>query len=622
MATMLWSTGADGRSTFGPMNETSQPVELLLSVDRDGPATLGAQIEEERPPRDPRRRPAAGRAGPVDPRPRAPARRLAPGRRRRLRAARGRGLAPAAPGRPPARVRRRRRRPTPPTPARRRRRPARRASTSGPSAPDVSTFPRAAWLRALRDALGVDDRRRPRLRRPARRRRAPRRAGELPRPRPRRRRRPRAHPRHVRLLPGPRPRLPRARGARRDAGSRSRTRATPSRRRSPRRAGLEPVAVAVDEEGLRVDALAATGADAVVLTPAHQDPTGVVLSGERRTALVAWLREHDAVAIEDDYDAEYRYDRAAVGALQGLDADRVVYLGSASKTLAPALRLGWMVLAGGARRGRQRGEGAGRPRHEPDRPARVRRLPRARRARPPPAADADPVPRAPRRARRRARRGAARGDRPGRRGRAARDRRACPTAIDEAAVRAEAQRRRIALSTIGANRIGDGPAAADAPARLRAAARGGDRARGPRARGRRCAQSPRLPGALVVRAAFKPDRVRGRARSRGRSVLERCSGCRPRLRERRPAPVGLDDDARSPALRGRAASVQPPRPAPRGRGGEPGVLRRRRPGRRPRRGARTPASALRRAGAKRRATAAHPRSVAGSSAEARIAASR
>ena len=90
-----------------------------------------------------------------------------------------------------------------------------------------------------------------------------------------------------------------------------------------------------------------------------------MLSGERRTALVAWLRERDAIAIEDDYDAEYRYDRAAVGALQGLDADRVVYLGSASKTLAPALRLGWMVLPRGARRRRQRGEGAGRPRHEP-----------------------------------------------------------------------------------------------------------------------------------------------------------------------------------------------------------------------------------------------------------------
>ena len=85
-------------------------------------------------------------------------------------------------------------------------------------------------------------------------------------------------------------------------------------------------------------------ADAVVLTPAHQHPTGVVLSGERRTALRAWLRERDAIAIEDDYDAEYRYDRAAVGALQGLEPDRVIYAGSVSKVLAPALRLGWLVV--------------------------------------------------------------------------------------------------------------------------------------------------------------------------------------------------------------------------------------------------------------------------------------
>ena len=69
-----------------------------------------------------------------------------------------------------------------------------------------------------------------------------------------------------------------------------------------------------------------------------------MLSAERRTALLGWLRDHDAIAIEDDYDAEYRYDRAAVGALQGLEPDRVVYAGSASKTLAPALRLGWLVV--------------------------------------------------------------------------------------------------------------------------------------------------------------------------------------------------------------------------------------------------------------------------------------
>jgi GntR family transcriptional regulator/MocR family aminotransferase len=68
-----------------------------------------------------------------------------------------------------------------------------------------------------------------------------------------------------------------------------------------------------------------------------------VLSPERRARLVAWARERDAVIVEDDYDAEYRYDRDPVGAVQGLAPDRVVYAGSASKTLAPALRLGWML---------------------------------------------------------------------------------------------------------------------------------------------------------------------------------------------------------------------------------------------------------------------------------------
>ena len=81
----------------------------------------------------------------------------------------------------------------------------------------------------------------------------------------------------------------------------------------------------------------------MLATPAHQSPTGVVLSAARRTALVEWARDAHLV-IEDDYDAEYRYDRAPVGALQGIAPDRVVYVGSTSKTLAPGLRIGWMVL--------------------------------------------------------------------------------------------------------------------------------------------------------------------------------------------------------------------------------------------------------------------------------------
>ncbi|MBV9856109.1 MAG: PLP-dependent aminotransferase family protein [Streptosporangiaceae bacterium] len=108
-------------------------------------------------------------------------------------------------------------------------------------------------------------------------------------------------------------------------------------------AGAEAVPVPVGESGIDVAALAATGARAVVLTPAHQWPTGVVLAAERRQALVSWASEHDATIIEDDYDAEFRYDRDPVGALQGLAADRVAALGTVSKSLSPSVRLGWIL---------------------------------------------------------------------------------------------------------------------------------------------------------------------------------------------------------------------------------------------------------------------------------------
>jgi GntR family transcriptional regulator/MocR family aminotransferase len=108
-------------------------------------------------------------------------------------------------------------------------------------------------------------------------------------------------------------------------------------------AGLATIGVPVDDEGIDVAALARTKARAVLITPAHQWPTGVVLSGQRRQELIAWARAHDAVVIEDDYDAEFRYDRDPVGSVQGLDPDRVVSLGTVSKSLAPALRLGWLV---------------------------------------------------------------------------------------------------------------------------------------------------------------------------------------------------------------------------------------------------------------------------------------
>jgi GntR family transcriptional regulator / MocR family aminotransferase len=107
--------------------------------------------------------------------------------------------------------------------------------------------------------------------------------------------------------------------------------------------GLEVVPIPVDRHGLRVDLLAATDASAAIVSPAHQFPTGAVLSAERRAALIEWAEE-ERLVIEDDYDAEYRYDRVAVGALQGLASDHVLYMGSASKRLAPGLRLGWMLM--------------------------------------------------------------------------------------------------------------------------------------------------------------------------------------------------------------------------------------------------------------------------------------
>ncbi|MFB4310731.1 PLP-dependent aminotransferase family protein [Actinomadura sp. GTD37] len=107
--------------------------------------------------------------------------------------------------------------------------------------------------------------------------------------------------------------------------------------------GLRLARIPVDEEGLDVAALTRSGARAVLVTPAHQYPTGVVLSAARRAALIAWARDVDGLVLEDDYDAEFRYDRDPVGCLQGVDPDRVVLLGSVSKSLAPALRLGWAV---------------------------------------------------------------------------------------------------------------------------------------------------------------------------------------------------------------------------------------------------------------------------------------
>jgi GntR family transcriptional regulator/MocR family aminotransferase len=211
-----------------------------------------------------------------------------------------------------------------------------------PAVPDLSAFPRAAWLRVYRDALAKmhdddlgyrDTYGAERLCRAV--------AEYLGRVRG-----VITEPSHVVITSGfaqgrwLASRVLRAKGARRlaveDPGY--------SDWAAVKASGLEIVPIPVDSAGMRIDLLETSKADAVLIMPAHQFPTGVVMSGERRTALVAWLRAHNAIAIEDDYDAEFRYDRTPIRSLQGLDPDHVVYAGTASKMLAPALRLGWLVI--------------------------------------------------------------------------------------------------------------------------------------------------------------------------------------------------------------------------------------------------------------------------------------
>jgi len=209
---------------------------------------------------------------------------------------------------------------------------------------DVSSFPRAAWLRSIRAALAdapnevfgyLSGRGVPQLRTAM--------AGYLNRVRgtvadPEQMVICTGYAQGVTLLMG----VLAARGARRLAleDPSSNDDALPA----ARAAGLDVVGIPVDSDGIRVDALRDSGADAVILTPSHQWPTGSVLSARNRAAVVRWAAERGAVIVEDDYDAEYRYDRTPVGAVQGLAPEHVVYAGSASKTLAPGLRLGWFVL--------------------------------------------------------------------------------------------------------------------------------------------------------------------------------------------------------------------------------------------------------------------------------------
>ncbi|MFF8968703.1 PLP-dependent aminotransferase family protein [Streptomyces sp. NPDC014995] len=207
-----------------------------------------------------------------------------------------------------------------------------------PGSPDVGAFPAAAWLRALRRAIATapslaydygDPRGRIELRTAL--------SGYLGRARG-----VVAPPERIvvtsgyvqglallaRVLEG-------ARVGMEDPG-------LPFHREVVRRNGADVVPVRVDERGVCARELGDLGA--VVVTPAHQYPTGVTLHPERRRALTDWARARGGLIIEDDYDGEFRYDRQPVGALQGMAPGEVVYLGTASKTLGPALRLGWMVL--------------------------------------------------------------------------------------------------------------------------------------------------------------------------------------------------------------------------------------------------------------------------------------
>lgn len=127
-------------------------------------------------------------------------------------------------------------------------------------------------------------------------------------------------------------------------------------------AGLTPVPVPVDHDGIDVDALVAaaarTGARAALITPAHQFPLGAALTPARREAIVRWARRVDGLLIEDDYDAEFRYDRRPIAALQGLAPERVVLVGSLSKSVAQAFGLGWAVMPAAVRERMRLGEGA------------------------------------------------------------------------------------------------------------------------------------------------------------------------------------------------------------------------------------------------------------------------
>ncbi|MFB4317203.1 PLP-dependent aminotransferase family protein [Actinomadura sp. 21ATH] len=207
-----------------------------------------------------------------------------------------------------------------------------------PGLPDLAAFPRAAWLRAERSVLSTletaglgygDPHGTPELRRAV--------AGWLARNRG-----VRADPADVVIVAGTAQALGLLARVLAETGVTEIAVEDPGSlgtRQHLEHWGMRTPPVPVDAGGIRVDALRATGAPAVLLTPAHQFPTGAVLAGDRRRDLMDW----DGLIIEDDYDAEHRYDRPPVPALHSMVPERVFYAGSVSKLLAPALRIGWVI---------------------------------------------------------------------------------------------------------------------------------------------------------------------------------------------------------------------------------------------------------------------------------------
>ncbi|WP_439663842.1 PLP-dependent aminotransferase family protein [Lentzea sp. HUAS TT2] len=224
------------------------------------------------------------------------------------------------------------------------RRPPRLVHDLRPGRPDLSSFPRNEWLRALRralqtapdEALGYGDvHGLPVLREAV--------ATYLARARG-----VHTRPDNVIVSSGTAQGLALLAGALHKLGVRTAAVeefGLPMHTRLLESAGMEVVPLPLDEHGAQVAALdQRPEVGMVLLTPSHQFPTGVALHPDRRVAVVDWARRTGGLVVEDDYDGEFRYDRTPVGALQGTDPDHVIYLGSTSKSLAPGLRLGWIVV--------------------------------------------------------------------------------------------------------------------------------------------------------------------------------------------------------------------------------------------------------------------------------------